>query len=141
MTALLIFVHIVICIILILAVLLQSGKAADLAGAFGGVGSQTAFGPRGTATLLSKITTICAVLFMFTSMGLWILSAKGDRSVVRSEEKGTPAAVETKKEGQVPDAQKQAATPAAKTQEPEKKEPAPEKAEPEKKESPPQKKD
>ena len=95
MSALILTIHIVICLILIIAVLLQSGKAADLAGAFGGVGSQTAFGPRGTATLLSKITTICAVLFMITSMGLWILSLKGQKSVVRGEEPGKPAATST----------------------------------------------
>jgi protein translocase SecG subunit len=51
-------------------VLLQSGKAADLAGAFGGMGSQTAFGPRGSATLLSKATTMSAVVFMITSLSL-----------------------------------------------------------------------
>jgi preprotein translocase subunit SecG len=56
--------------------LLQSGKAADLAGAFGGMGSQTAFGPRGSATLLSKATTISAVLFMVTSLTLSILATK-----------------------------------------------------------------
>ena len=50
--------HVVVCLFLIIVVLLQSGKAADLAGAFGGMGSQTAFGPRGSATLLSKATTI-----------------------------------------------------------------------------------
>ncbi len=60
MVYLLIFVHIVICVFLVIVVLLQSGKAADLAGAFGGMGSQTAFGPRGSATLLSKATTVAA---------------------------------------------------------------------------------
>ncbi len=50
--------HVVVCLFLIVVILLQSGKAADLAGAFGGMGSQTAFGPRGSATLLSKATTI-----------------------------------------------------------------------------------
>jgi len=69
-------VHIVVCIFLIIVVLLQSGKAADLAGAFGGMGSQTAFGPRGSATLLSKATTISAVLFMITSMTLSILATR-----------------------------------------------------------------
>ncbi|MGD2294806.1 MAG: preprotein translocase subunit SecG [Candidatus Aminicenantes bacterium] len=83
-------IHILVCVILIVAVLLQSGKAGDLAGAFGGVGSQSVFGPRGAATLLSKVTTISAVLFMLTSMGLWILSAKGTRSAVRREK--APAA-------------------------------------------------
>src|SRR6185369_7258462 len=70
------FVHVVVCIFLIIVVLLQSGKAADLAGAFGGMGSQTAFGPRGSATLLSKATTISAVLFMVTSLTLSILATK-----------------------------------------------------------------
>ncbi len=69
-------VHIVVCIFLIIVVLLQSGKAADLAGAFGGMGSQTAFGPRGSATLLSKATTISAVVFMVTSMALSILATR-----------------------------------------------------------------
>jgi len=63
-------VHILICFLLIIVVLMQSGKAADLAGAFGGSGSQTAFGPRGAATLLSKATTWCAVMFMLTSLTL-----------------------------------------------------------------------
>jgi len=79
-------VHVVVCLVLILAVLLQSGKAGDLAGAFGGAGSQSVFGPRGVTTILAKATTICAVLFMVTSMGLWILSSKGSRSVIRGEE-------------------------------------------------------
>ena len=65
-------VHVVVCLFLIIVVLLQSGKAADLAGAFGGMGSQTAFGPRGAATLLSKATTIAAVAFMITSIWLGI---------------------------------------------------------------------
>ena len=69
-------VHVLVCLFLIIVVLLQSGKAADLAGAFGGMGSQTAFGPRGSATLLSKATTISAVLFMITSMSLSILATR-----------------------------------------------------------------
>src|SRR6266853_2721206 len=56
------------CMVLIIVVLLQSGKAADLAGAFGGAGSQTAFGPRGAANVLSKATTWCAVMFMLCAM-------------------------------------------------------------------------
>jgi preprotein translocase subunit SecG len=81
-TALITIVHVLICLILIIAVLLQSGKAADLAGAFGGAGSQTAFGPRSTATILSKVTTICAILFMVTSLSLWVLSGTQGRSAV-----------------------------------------------------------
>jgi preprotein translocase subunit SecG len=69
-------IHIIVCLFLIIVVLLQSGKAADLAGAFGGMGSQTAFGPRGSATLLSKATTISAVLFMVTSLSLSILATR-----------------------------------------------------------------
>ncbi len=69
-------VHIIICFFLIIVVLLQSGKAADLAGAFGGMGSQTAFGPRGAATLLSKATTVAAVLFMLNSIALGVLHSR-----------------------------------------------------------------
>jgi preprotein translocase subunit SecG len=66
----LVTLHVLICGLLIIVVLLQSGEAADLAGAFGGAGSQTAFGPRGAATFLSKATTWCAIMFMLTSMAL-----------------------------------------------------------------------
>lgn len=73
---LLTIVHVLICLFLIVVVLLQSGKAADLAGAFGGMGSQTAFGPRGSATLLSKATTASAILFMITSLSLSIMATR-----------------------------------------------------------------
>ncbi len=66
----LVTLHVLVCGLLIVVVLLQSGEAADLAGAFGGAGSQTAFGPRGAATFLSKATTWCAIMFMLTSMAL-----------------------------------------------------------------------
>jgi len=69
-------VHILVSFFLIIVVLLQSGKAADLAGAFGGMGSQTAFGPRGAATVLSKATTLAAVLFMVTSIWLGIANTQ-----------------------------------------------------------------
>jgi preprotein translocase subunit SecG len=69
-------IHVLICLFLIIVVLLQSGKAADLAGAFGGMGSQTVFGPRGSATVLSKATTIAATLFMVTSLTLSIIATK-----------------------------------------------------------------
>ena len=98
MTILLIIVHVIICIVLILAVLLQSGKAADLAGAFGGGGSQTAFGPRSSQTILSKITTVCAVLFMLTSIGLWILSGK--ITSVAKDIPVQPAATETQQKAE-----------------------------------------
>ena len=80
---LLVIVHIIICLFLIGVVLLQQGKSADLAGAFGGQGSQTAFGPRGAANLLTRLTTWSAVLFMVTSISLTILMSRtSDRSVL-----------------------------------------------------------
>ena len=88
-------VHIIVCFFLIIVILLQSGKAADLAGAFGGMGSQTAFGPRGSATLLSKATTVSAVLFMITSMTLSIMATKtaglGASVLEGNQGKSTPA--------------------------------------------------
>jgi len=81
--------HVLLCFLLILVVLLQSGKAADLAGAFGGAGSQTAFGPRGAATFLSKATTWCAVMFMLTSFAVVVRqqrqgSVQSDKSIFQS---------------------------------------------------------
>ena len=67
------------CLVLIIVVLLQSGKAADLAGAFGGAGSQTAFGPRGAANVLSKATTWCAVMFMLCAFAMVL---RTDKAVV-----------------------------------------------------------
>ena len=73
-------VHVLICIFLIAVILLQQGKSADLAGAFGGQGSQTAFGPRGAANLLTKLTTWGAILFMITSITLTVLIQRGSGS-------------------------------------------------------------
>ncbi len=68
--------HVIVCIILVLVVLLQSGRSADLAGAFGGGGSQTAFGSRGPASFLSKMTTVSAIIFMLTSFSLSLITVK-----------------------------------------------------------------
>ncbi len=62
MSSLLLIIHIIVCLTLILAILLQSGKSADLAGAFGGMGSQSVFGPRGVATILSKVVILFPTL-------------------------------------------------------------------------------
>jgi preprotein translocase subunit SecG len=70
--AVLLALHVIICLVLIGVILLQSGEAADLAGAFGGSGSQTAFGPRGATTFLSRATTWCAIMFMFTSLEMTV---------------------------------------------------------------------
>ena len=86
-------VHILVCLILIAVVLLQSGKGADLAGAFGGGGSQTAFGARGAGTVLSKLTTTCAVIFMITSLALAILYNKRSSSVTERPYTAAPKPV------------------------------------------------
>ena len=84
LTLLLVLLHIAVSLVLILVVLLQTGKRADLAGAFGGGGSQTAFGARGAATFLSKATTISAVVFMITSIWLGVrFGSESGSSVVQ----------------------------------------------------------
>jgi preprotein translocase subunit SecG len=69
-SVILVTLHVLVCFVLIIVIMLQSGSAADLAGAFGGAGSQTAFGPRGAATFLSRATTWCAIVFMMSSLAL-----------------------------------------------------------------------
>lgn len=88
-------IHVIVCFFLIIVVLLQSGKAADLAGAFGGMGSQTAFGPRGAATVLSKATTASAVIFMVTSLSLAILYTRAGGGAGSSVLDKAPAAQTT----------------------------------------------
>jgi preprotein translocase subunit SecG len=83
LTILFTIIHVLVCLFLILVVLAQQGKGQDLASAFGGAGSQTAFGARGTATLLSKITAGAAAIFMITSLMLSFLRpAVSERTVV-----------------------------------------------------------
>jgi preprotein translocase subunit SecG len=84
MIVLLVILHVVISVFLILVVLVQQGKGADLAGAFGGGGSQTAFGARGATTLLHKLTTTFFILFVMTSMALAVLQARPRSSVMNS---------------------------------------------------------
>ena len=91
---LLITVHVIVCLFLIAVILLQQGKSADLAGAFGGQGSQTAFGPRGAANLLTKLTTGAAVLFMVLSLTLTIMLSRAT-SHSHSVLSGTPATQST----------------------------------------------
>ena len=100
MTILLTIVHVIVCVFLVIVVLLQSGKAADLAGAFGGMGSQTAFGPRGAATVLSKATTIAAGLFMVTSLSLSILATRNAGSGTSVLDRASkPATTQQQKSG------------------------------------------
>src|SRR5262245_14665085 len=101
MITLLTIFHVIVCIFLILVVLLQQGKGADWAGAFGGGGTQTAFGARGAGTILSKATTAAAVIFMITSLALTILiSQPGGSSVIREGAKQQNAPQQQPQPGQ-----------------------------------------
>ena len=91
MSTILIIVHVVVCVALIMIVLLQTGKGADMGAAFGGGGSQTLFGSTGASTFLSKATTGAAIIFMLTSLALaYISSHQTADSIIQS----TPAPVE-----------------------------------------------
>jgi preprotein translocase subunit SecG len=79
--------YVLVCLLLLLVILLQQGKGGDMASAFGGGSSQTAFGARAGATLLTKMTTVCAVLFMVGALVLAIMAQRGPGSLVS----GTPA--------------------------------------------------
>src|SRR5260221_8981181 len=73
---LIVTIHIIVCLFIIIVVLLQSGKSGDISAAFGGQGSQTAFGPRGAASALSRATTWSAIAFMITSITLSVYAAR-----------------------------------------------------------------
>ncbi|HEX4003605.1 MAG TPA: preprotein translocase subunit SecG [Candidatus Acidoferrales bacterium] len=93
-SAILVTLHILVCFVLVIVIMLQSGSAADLAGAFGGAGSQTAFGPRGAATFLSRATTWCAIVFMLTSLTLSIKRAPeglATGSILEQTQQSAPA--------------------------------------------------
>lgn len=78
-------VHVIVCLLLIVIVLLQQGKSADLAAAFGGQGSQTAFGPRSAANMLTKTTAWLGVVLIITTMTLTVMlqhRASGSTSVL-----------------------------------------------------------
>ena len=87
MTVLLVILYVLVCLFLIMVVLLQQGKGADLAGAFGGGGSQTSFGPRTTTNIMHRMTTGAFVLFVVLCLTLTILSGKRRTSVME----GVPA--------------------------------------------------
>src|SRR5579871_455260 len=86
------FIHVIVCAILIVVVLLQHGKSADLAATFGATGSQAAFGPRGTATVFSRVTTWCAIIFMLTSISLSIFVSRRHANSIMEDIKPAPTA-------------------------------------------------
>jgi preprotein translocase subunit SecG len=104
MSILLVVVHVIVCVALIMIVLLQTGKGADMGAAFGGGGGQTLFGSTGASTFLSKLTTVAAILFMITSLGLaYVSSQKTGGSSVMTDIKvpmESPALPDTSDKGQ-----------------------------------------
>ena len=98
-------VHILVCFFIIIVVLLQSGKSGDISAAFGGQGSQTAFGPRGAASALSRATTWSAVAFMITSITLSVLvSRRGGPASVLQGVKSQPVKTQPATPAQAPTA-------------------------------------
>ena len=108
MSIILVVVHILVCVALIMIVLLQTGKGADMGAAFGGGSSQTLFGSTGASTFLSKATTIAAVVFMLTSLALAYVSTHQSGGSLLSD---TPTAVEQKETADTP-AESQETSPA-----------------------------
>ncbi len=94
MSILLIALHVIVCITLIMIVLLQTGKGADMGAAFGGGSSQTLFGSTGASTFLGKATTVAAVIFMLTSLTLAYISSHRTEGSVMQDVQQSPAATE-----------------------------------------------
>ena len=109
MSILLIIIHVVVCIALIMIVLLQTGKGADMGAAFGGGSSQTLFGSTGASTFLSKATTVAAIVFMLTSLILAYMS--GDK-ITKSVVTDVPAPIEQQAQPAQPAQPDNAAAPA-----------------------------
>ena len=85
MTILLVTLHVIVCFALIVVVLLQSGKGAEMGASFGASGSQSVFGAGGGNTFMSKLTTSAAIIFMLTSLSLAFVSGKGGSSSIMSK--------------------------------------------------------
>ena len=101
-------IYVITCLVLVLVVLLQQGKGGDIANAFGGGTSQAAFGARSGATVLSRATTVCAVLFMLCALLLGVLGQRGPGSVVGGS---TPASRPPQQTKPVPTPQQHAPAP------------------------------
>ena len=91
MTILLVIIYILVCLFLVMVVLLQQGNGADLAGAFGGGGTQASFGPRSSTNIMHRMTTASFVLFVVLSMALAIMSGKSRKSVMDTVKEPAPA--------------------------------------------------
>ena len=91
MTILLVIIYILVCLFLVMVVLLQQGSGADLAGAFGGGGTQASFGPRSSTNIMHRMTTASFVIFVVLSMTLAIMSGKSRTSVMDKVEEPAPA--------------------------------------------------
>ncbi len=94
MLSVLLFMHVIICVLLVMVTLLQRGKGAGLSGVFGGGASQSVFGGRGAAPMLAKATVALATLFMVSSLSLTIVSAarRGPTSAIEREMRNAPLA-------------------------------------------------
>ena len=112
----LIILYVLVCLFLVMVVLLQQGKGADVAAAFGGAGSQASFGPRGTTTLMHKLTTVSFILFVVLCIGISVLTARRGRSVTS----GLKAAAATTAPATTPATPAPAGTPAPATPQPSK---------------------
>ena len=108
MATLLIVLHVIVAIFLIAVVVLQTGKAGSIADVFGGGGSLAAFGARGAATVLSRVTTGAAIIFMITSLGLSLVKTRGS-SIMQGApaQQSAPASAPAQPAPQTPPAQNQ----------------------------------
>ncbi len=98
MTGIILIIHVIVCVLLVLIVLLQGGKAATMGSSFGGGGGQALFGPTGPATILTKITTGVAIIFMLTSLGLAYMSVhKNSTSIMIDNQTSVEQNTETEK--------------------------------------------
>src|SRR5215203_4486618 len=104
--------YVVVCLVLMLVILLQQGKGGDIANAFGGGASQAAFGARAGATVLSRATTVGAIIFVIGAIMLGILGQRGPGSVLSGRGTAPPAGA-TLPGSQLPGATPPAATPPA----------------------------
>jgi preprotein translocase subunit SecG len=118
MTLFLIIMHVIVCIAMIMIVLLQTGKGADMGAAFGGGASQTLFGSTGASTFLGKLTTVAAVVFMLTSLSLAYISGQRTGDSIMVDKQAPIEQQTTQSAPQIPATADQGAQPAQETSPP-----------------------